>query len=76
MARKYHGECGGCRAYAFLRPVLFFPGMWVIISIDLCLSCRVNWRDDHRYSVLVSTFAHSPRRETRENVLTAPREGC
>lgn len=75
MRRKYHGECTGCLEDAFLRPVLFFPGMWVICRINLCLSCRINWRDC-QYGTLVTTLAHSSRRSTRESVMTAPREGC
>lgn len=75
MARTYHGECNFCLRYTFLRPVLFFPGMWFIVSADLCLSCRVGWRDEP-YGTLVSTFVHSPRRSDRDDVLTAPREDC
>lgn len=75
MKRKYHGECNFCLTNAFLRPVLFFPGMWAVCCADLCLSCRINWRDEP-YGTLLSTIVHHKRRKLREDVLTAPREGC
>ena len=65
---KHRGECLGCLAEAFLRPVLVFPGFAgpdCAVALPLCLWCRVNWRDD-QWAALVTSFLHHSRREARE----------
>lgn len=61
-------ECDGCLTPAFLRPVDVFPGFAgpdCLVTLHLCLSCRLGVRDD-RWISLVSTFLHHPNREMRE----------
>jgi hypothetical protein len=68
MKRDHLGDCAHCDRRVFLRPVLIFPGMAgpdCAVSVDLCLWCRVNWFDS-KWSALVTTFLHHPRREVRE----------
>jgi hypothetical protein len=62
------GECSQCLQDRFLRPVDVFPGFAgpdCLVTLWLCLDCRLNLRDD-RWVSLVSTFLHHVRRETRE----------
>lgn len=65
LLRKHAEECPGCLAHAFLRPVLLYPGLFVLVSMPLCLSCRVFWVDS-RWQTLASTFEHHPLAETRQ----------
>lgn len=64
LLQKHAEECPGCLAHAFLRPVLQYPGLFVLVSIPLCLNCRVFWVDS-RWATLASTFEHHPLAETR-----------
>jgi hypothetical protein len=53
-----HGECLECLDIALLRRVQIWPGVYSeteTYHIDLCLSCRVNWRDD-QYCSLAESF--------------------
>lgn len=64
LLQKYAEECPGCLTRAFLRPVLIYPGLFVLVSMPLCLNCRVFWVDS-RWATLASTFEHHPLAETR-----------
>lgn len=50
-----HGECCQCLSYGLLKRVAIYPGVLEIVHIELCLSCRVGWRDD-QYASLVESF--------------------
>jgi hypothetical protein len=67
MARGI-GDCTQCDRRAFLRPVIIFSGMAgpdCAVTVDLCLWCRVGWRDS-RWCDLVETWFHHRNREARE----------
>jgi hypothetical protein len=62
------GRCAYCQMTAFLRPVDLFPGFAgpdCLLTLDLCLWCRLEG-EDPRWSTPVVEFLHSPHREARE----------
>jgi hypothetical protein len=65
LLQKHAAECTICLTHTFLRPVLIYPGFFVLMAFPLCLTCRVSWRDSHSAN-LASTFEHHQRAETRQ----------
>lgn len=48
------GECHGCLTDGLLKRVAIYPGVLEVCHVDLCLQCRVNWRDDGHCSLVES----------------------
>ena len=49
------GECSMCLSCGLLKRVAIYPGVLEAVNVDMCLSCRVGWRDD-QYASLVESF--------------------
>lgn len=58
---KWVDECTFCLRERFTRPVRIYPGYGEVVTLDLCLNCRLNWRDSE-WACLETTVEHAPRR--------------
>lgn len=43
-----------CLTFGLLKRVAIYPGVLEPHNIDLCLGCRVGWRDDENASLVES----------------------
>ena len=50
-----YGECSGCLDVGLLKRTAIYPGVLEVHHINLCLDCRVGWRDD-QYASFVESF--------------------
>lgn len=67
---KHFRTCLECGERRFTRPVRFFPMTCDYVTADMCLWCRVGWRDSE-WAELYTTLQHHRLPQAREAARTA-----